>query len=138
MSRPHKHKIVENIPNVTFFKPQGIPLRTLEQVTLTIEELETLRLANLENLSQSQAATQMNIHQSTFQRTLKKARTKVSDALVNGKAIRIQGGNYVQQLQDSDEDMCMCPECKTEVPHQKGTPCRLTECPECGSRMKRK
>lgn len=94
MVRPRKIKEVRFEPNIIYFKPQGVPLRELEEVALTIDELETLRLSSLEKLSQNAAASKMKIHQSTFQRTLTRARDKITDALVNGKAIKIQGGEY--------------------------------------------
>lgn len=65
-----------------------------EDVRLAIDELEAMRLSFLEGLSQSEAAARMEIHQSTFQRALKKALEKITEALVNGKAIRIEGGDY--------------------------------------------
>ncbi|MFP4656489.1 MAG: DUF134 domain-containing protein [Candidatus Woesearchaeota archaeon] len=92
--RPRKIKIVNFEPCVTYFKPHGVPLDQLEETELTIDELETLRLLNIEKMSQSDAATKMRIHQSTFQRTLARATAKVTDSLVNGKAIKIQGGEY--------------------------------------------
>ncbi|MDD3175873.1 MAG: DUF134 domain-containing protein, partial [Candidatus Nanoarchaeia archaeon] len=82
-------------PEITYFKPQGVPLRKLEEVVLTKDELECLRLSELENLSQLQSAELMEIHQSTFQRTLTRAREKITDALVNGKAIKIHGGEIM-------------------------------------------
>lgn len=72
-----------------YFKPQGIPMADLEMVELTKEELEALRLRNIKGLDQIESAKQMNTSQSTFQRILSSACKKISDALVNGKAIRI-------------------------------------------------
>jgi len=94
MVRPRKIKHVNFEPGVTYFKPRAVPLSKLEEVELTIDELETLRLANIEKISQEDAAKKMKIHQSTFQRTIARAREKVTDALVNGKAIKIHGGEY--------------------------------------------
>lgn len=87
-------------PNVTYFKPQGVPMSSLENVELNYEELEALRLANLEKLSQIDAAKKMQVHQSTFQRTLTRGREKITDALVNGKSIKINGGNYKMANRD--------------------------------------
>lgn len=95
MVRPRKCRRVNFEPEITYFKPQGVPLRKLEEVVLTKDELECLRLSELENLSQLQSAELMEIHQSTFQRTLTRAREKISDALVNGKAIKIHGGEIM-------------------------------------------
>lgn len=82
------------MPGVTFFKPAGIPLRALEEIQLTVEEAEAIRLKDLEGLEQEEGAEKMNISRPTFQRILASARQKVADALLNGKAIRIEGGNF--------------------------------------------
>ncbi|MFP4112525.1 MAG: DUF134 domain-containing protein [Candidatus Woesearchaeota archaeon] len=92
--RPRKTKLVNFDPDVTYFKPRAVPLSRLEEIDLTIDELETLRLNNIEKLNQTESAERMGIHQSTFHRTLSRALEKVSDALVNGKAIKIHGGDY--------------------------------------------
>ncbi len=94
MVRPRKIRLVNFQPGVTYFKPRAVLLRQLTEIELTFDELETMRLSNIEKLSQSDAASKMDIHQSTFQRTLTRAREKVTDALVNGKAIKIHGGEY--------------------------------------------
>jgi len=77
------------MPKVDYFKPQGMPLRTLGLIELTVEELEALRLKNIENLDQVECAKIMDTSQSTFQRILSNAYKKISSALVEGKAIRI-------------------------------------------------
>ena len=82
------------IPQVTFFKPAGIPLTGLSEACLLVEEAEAIRLKDLEGLEQEECARRMNISRSTFSRILDSARQKVADALLNGKAIRIQGGNF--------------------------------------------
>jgi predicted DNA-binding protein (UPF0251 family) len=82
------------MPEVTFFKPAGIPLRDLEQVRLTVEEAEAIRLKEIEGLEQEAGAEKMNVSRPTFQRILASARQKMADALLNGKAIRIEGGNF--------------------------------------------
>jgi predicted DNA-binding protein (UPF0251 family) len=94
MPRPSKCRRVAFLPNVTYFKPAGIPLRTLEEIRLSIEEAEAIRLKDLEGLEQEQGAGKMNISRPTFQRVLASARTKIADALLHGKAIRIEGGNF--------------------------------------------
>ena len=94
MPRPTKCRRVDFIPGVTYFKPAGIPLRVLEEVSLTVEGAEAIRLKDLEGLEQEQGAEKMNISRQTFQRILASARKKAVDALLNGKAIRIEGGNY--------------------------------------------
>ena len=87
--RPRKFRMINYTPGIRFFKPQGIPMRTLEIVELNDEELEALRLKNIEDLDQIEAAKIMNTSQSTFQRILTSAYRKMTDALVTGKAIKI-------------------------------------------------
>jgi len=94
MPNNKKLRRVSSIPGATYFKPAGIPLSSLEEVSFSIEEAEAIRLKDMENLDQEQCAGKMNISRSTFQRVLESARKKVADALLNGKAIRIEGGNY--------------------------------------------
>lgn len=94
MSRPIKCRRVAYMPEVNYFKPAGIPLRDLGEVVLSVEEAEALRLKELEWLDQEQAAARMNISRPTFQRVLASARQKIADGILNGKAIRIEGGNF--------------------------------------------
>ncbi|MBU1167724.1 DUF134 domain-containing protein [Patescibacteria group bacterium] len=90
MTRPSLQRRLGQSPQVTFYKPQGVPLRSLEFVDISHEEWEALRLKNVKGLDQTQAAEKMKTSQSTFQRILSEAYRKISEALVNGKAIRIQ------------------------------------------------
>ena len=94
MGRLPKWRCVVSIPEVTYFKPAGIPYRTLEEVRLSVEEAEAIRLKDLEGLEQEECAQRMNISRPTFHRVLVAARGKLADALLNGKAIRIEGGNF--------------------------------------------
>lgn len=94
MSRPFKCRRVCFLPGVTYFKPVGIPLRMLAENQLTLEEMEAIRLRDLEHLEQVECARKMNISRPTFQRVLGSARQKVADSLFAGKALRIEGGNY--------------------------------------------
>ncbi len=87
--RPKSCRRVRFNPEVKYFKPQGVPMSALEIVNLTMEELEALRLRNVNDLEQIKAAQMMNTSQSTFQRILESAYKKITDALVNGKAIEI-------------------------------------------------
>lgn len=89
MVRPRLCRRIKFNPNVTYFKPQGVPMRYLEVIELTAEEAEALRLRNIEDLEQKKAARKMNTSQSTYQRILSSAYKKVTEALVKGKAIRI-------------------------------------------------
>jgi len=94
VARPPKERRVEYLPVVTAFKPAGLPKAALEEVVLTVEELETVRLKDLEGLEQEECAARMEISRPTFQRILGTARGKIADALINGKGLRIEGGNY--------------------------------------------
>lgn len=98
MVRPRKCRRVCFEPNVTYFKPRAVPLSELEEVELAVDEFEAIRLKDLEGLEQEGAAKKMNISQPTFHRLLETGRKKVADALINGKAIKIHGGNY--ELED--------------------------------------
>ena len=127
MSRPPKCRRVAFMPGVKYYKPAGIPLRFLEEVSLSIEGLESVRLKDLEDLDQEQSAQRMNISRPTFQRVLESARKKIAEALLNGKAIRIAGGNYQTvalqltcsnghewdiQWTSSTDTVPQCPTCK--------------------------
>ncbi len=90
MVRPRLCRNVKFNPQVNYFKPQGIPVRCLEVVQMSLEEMEALRLKNLEGMEQTEAAQKMNTSQSTFARILASANQKTADALINGKAIRIE------------------------------------------------
>ncbi len=89
MPRPRQCRRIKFNPEVTYFKPQGVPMRLLDIVELTSEEIEALRLKNSKGLEQTQAAKKMNTSQSTFQRILSSAYKKITQALVEGKAIKI-------------------------------------------------
>ena len=89
MPRPRLCRRIQFNPNITYFKPQGVPMRDLEIIELTTEEVEALRLRNTENLEQEEAAKKMNTSQSTYQRILSSAYKKITEAIIEGKAIRI-------------------------------------------------
>jgi predicted DNA-binding protein (UPF0251 family) len=94
MPRKPKCRRVRFLPNVTYYKPAGIPLRFLKEVALSLEEMEAIRLKDSGRLEQKQCAERMHISRQTFQRVLLSARRKIADAFLNGKAIRIGGGNF--------------------------------------------
>lgn len=128
--RPFKPRRVSSMPHVTFFKPSGIPMTLLEEIVLTVDELEALRLKDLEGFEQYDCASRMNVAQSTLQRILVSARAKVTRAIVEGKALRIQGGVF------SLHDERFCPRCKKKIAisplEEKG------DCPECSKEVKEK
>ena len=93
MPRPRRCRRIGHRPGVTYFKPAGVRMQNLSEIILSVDEYESVRLSDLKGLDQSGAAKKMNISQPTFQRLIKVARKKISDALINGKAIKVEGGN---------------------------------------------
>lgn len=92
MPRPRCCRRVVGQPAAVVFKPAGIPARELTELVLTLDEFEAVRLADFEALYQEQAAAQMGISRPTFSRLVESARRKIAEALVQGKALRIEGG----------------------------------------------
>jgi predicted DNA-binding protein (UPF0251 family) len=159
MARPKRQRYVSFLPGVTYFKPRGIPLGELEEVNLSVDEFEAIRLADWKEIDQVKAAGKMKVSQSTFQRILTLAHKKIAQALVEGKAIKVKGGEIVMPFgfgrspgrgggrgrmggpfSAGPGGVCICtnPECKNEISHQAGVPCYQTKCPKCGSPMIRK
>ena len=92
LPRPPCCRRVEGKPAASIFKPAGIPTRQLDEVVMTLDELEALRLADLDGLYQEQVAERMGVSRSTVSRIVEAAHRKVAAALVHGKALRIEGG----------------------------------------------
>lgn len=90
MPRPKKIRRMQFNPNVYHFKPRGIPMKTLEEVILAPDELEAIKLHDVDGLNQLGAAKKMKISQPTFARTIDSAYKKIAEALIKGKAIRIE------------------------------------------------
>lgn len=90
MVRPRICRRLHFRPKAHYFKPQGIPMRHLEEVILTKEEMEAVKLKDFDGLEQTEAARKMNTSQSTFQRILASARAKIASAMVGGKALKIE------------------------------------------------
>ncbi len=122
--RTKKCRVVSSLPNVTYFKPAGIPLRFLSEIRLSVEEAEALRLKDVEALQQTEAASKMGVSRPTFQRVLSAARQKVADALLNGKAIRIEGGSF--QVVNTSPD-CLA----NQRQETDGSGERRAKCPYC-------
>jgi uncharacterized protein len=126
--RPRCPRRIETEPVVTYFKPRGVPMRELEVVLLSLEELEVVRLSDMEGLDQEEAAQRMGISRRAVWEDLQNARRKIAEALVKGKAIEIGGGDYtvVKRL------MCQCHGCQAvwECPSSIS---EQTQCPFCGS-----
>jgi predicted DNA-binding protein (UPF0251 family) len=126
MPRARKKRCIYVDTNARYFKPRGVPLSNLDIIRLTFEELEAIRLKDLIGLEQTEACEKMGVSQPTFHRILKEARNKVSNALVNSKAIEIFGGDYemgntqfrclncdnVWEVKNtSEEENIQCPKC---------------------------
>ena len=100
MPRPRRPRHIRFNPDTTYFKPRGVPLRSLHEITLRADEVEALRLYNLKELSQTESAEQMKISQPTLSRLLTSARNKIADALINSIAQPLKniGFNFVHNV----------------------------------------
>lgn len=127
MGRPPKFRRVEFLPRCTYFKPAGVPLWSLEEIALTVEELEALRLKDIGGLEQEGCAERMGVSRPTFQRILTSARQKVTQALVEGRAIRVDGGHY-----EYVSRRLRCESCETEWEPSPTKPAGEERCPVCG------
>ena len=127
MVRPKKNRYVKFDPDVSYFKPRGIPMQNLEEVCLTIDEGEAIRLADLLGMSHEEAGRHMGVSRATFGRIVQRARKTVADALINGKAINIEGGNYKIVM---EARIFNCRRCNNEWEEPKGTG-RPKNCPKC-------
>jgi predicted DNA-binding protein (UPF0251 family) len=128
MTRPKCPRLIQGFPNTKYFKPRAIPLSELEEVALTFDEFEAIRLADLEGLYQEVAASKMKISRPTFGRIIESAHKKVADALINGKAIKIEGG----VIKMAQKRLFHCSDCDHywEVAFGTGRP---EACPNCMS-----
>lgn len=162
MPRPCFRRKIWGIPPSSYFRPEGdIPSRE-EEVVLSLDQLEAIRLADLENLYQEEAAQRMGVSRSTFGRILDSAHKKVAEALVQGKPLKIEGGTVeilqpealysqggfrcrrregpkMQEMMGFEgrgmgaAGFCICPKCGYRKPHQAGVRCMDERCPQCGS-----
>ena len=129
MGRSTSRRRVFAVPEVTYFKPGGVPHGTFDEICITFEEAEAVRLRDLEQLEQEQCARSMCVSRTTFARILESARLKIADALLHGKAIRIDGGSFEMAMR--------CFRCadghEWQVPFDVliAAPPRL--CPECST-----
>jgi uncharacterized protein len=127
VARPPIERAVGGVPRVTLFKPAGVPARELEQLQLAVDELEAIRLVDLEGLSHEQAAAAMGVSRQTVGRVLERGRAKVAEALVAGKAILVGGGQYRVEARQ----LC-CAGCGAVWMAAPGDTPPIT-CPSCGS-----
>jgi len=129
MARPKCCRRISEQPGCRVFKPVGIPISNLDEIVLSMDEFEAIRLADLEGLYQEQAAERMNVSRQTFGRIVEAARRKVAQALSEGLALRIEGG----EVEMSDKRTFKCDECQHAwgLPYATGRP---QECPQCKSK----
>ncbi len=92
MPRPCRCRHIRCSPDTNYFKPRGIPIDQLQEINLTLDELEAIRLADFEDFYQEDAAEKMNISRQTFGNIINSAHKKIADALLQGKALKIEGG----------------------------------------------
>lgn len=134
MVRPQNCRRIRRLPEIAYFKPPGIPQSELEEIIVTLDELESLRLADIEGLYHEEAAQSMSLSRATFGRIVESARRKVAEALIRGKAIRIEGGNYTM----TGQPVFHCNDCHHEWLRPLGVGHaiigRPKECPVCKSR----
>jgi predicted DNA-binding protein (UPF0251 family) len=110
MARPHKERTVRYQPKVRLYKPQGIPREFLQTLVLTVDQLEALRLADHEGASHDSGAVKLGVSRATFGRILEAARRTVAEALLQGKALVIEGGTY--SLASEQSFYCLRCRCK--------------------------
>jgi len=130
MARPRQCRRVGCMPESNYFNPRGVPLSALEEVILTVDEFEAIRLADLGGLYQEQAAEKMNVSRQTFGRIIESAHRKVADVLVNGKVLKIEGGDVSMaktkqirchrcrqtfSLCCETKDAAICPHCRKQA-----------------------
>ena len=129
MPRPKQCRRVCLSPDCTYFKPAGVPASTLEEVVVAVDELEAMRLADVDGLYYEQAAEQVGVSRRTFGRIIDSAHKKVAQALIQGMALRIEGG----VIEMSEQRTFRCGDCEHEwqLPFGTGRP---EECPQCQSK----
>lgn len=103
MGRPLKCRTVSCDVSARYFKPQGIPLRDLEEIELSLDEVEAIRLADIEDLYQADAAAKMGVSRQTFGNIIARAHKKIATALLQGKALRICNDADDKHIQHSTE-----------------------------------
>jgi uncharacterized protein len=129
MPRPKRCRRVTSLPSCPVFKPAGVPRSSLREIVLTVDEFEALRLADHEGLYQKRAAERMSVSRQTFGRIVEAARRKVAQALVEGHALRIEGGT----IEMAETRTFKCDDCEHSWQIPFGTE-RPGECPQCQSK----
>lgn len=126
MPRPQKERIVHKPPLFTEFKPTGIARKYLNQISLSLDEYESLRLADFEGLSHNDAADEMEISRSTFTRLIEQARKKIANFIIKGEFLIIEGGNVHFR-----NNIIKCQDCGYMFNININT--KFSQCPECNS-----
>jgi predicted DNA-binding protein (UPF0251 family) len=129
MPRPEKLRRIRCSPASYYFKPKGIPISELEEIPLAKDELEAIRLADLNELFQEEAAAKMNISRATFGRIIMRAHNKIADAIINGKAIRISED---MPLSIKEKSFQTCKGCRRKFRQNL----QNNKCPKCLSNTK--
>jgi len=130
MPRPPRPRSISFLPQVRYFRPLGVPVDKLDEEDLNLEEIEAIRLSDLEELSQAECARRMGISQSTFNRLLENARFKLARCLIEGRAINIRGGTYEVS---GTRHRCMA--CGAQWDEERTASTRHISpqsCPQCG------
>ena len=129
MARPKFCRRVSQEPAYSIFKPAGVPAKMLNEIVLSVDEFEAVRLADLEGLYQEEAAEKMNVSRQTFGRIIGSARQKIARVLCEGLALRIEGG----EVELPDKRTFKCENCKRTWQEPYGTG-RPEKCPKCDSK----
>ena len=126
MGRPKCPRQINCMPGSSYFKPRGIPVSMLDEVVLPVDEFEAIRLADYEGLYHEQAAEKMSVSRTTFGRIVESAHKKVADALINGKALRIEGG----VIKMAEMRKFKCDDCghEWELSYGIGRPSQCSSC----------
>ena len=133
MARPFKWRKIENMPSVSYFAPTDKYDEAMPENILKLEELEAIRLKDLEGLEQEECAVKMEVSRPTFQRILISAREKIADSLINGKSIHIEGGNFTRNI--CNVKCLNCGNAWTEsFENIQAIKSGEYSCPECGSK----
>ncbi|MFT8316203.1 MAG: DUF134 domain-containing protein [Clostridium sp.] len=128
MPRPVKYRKIENLPQYTYFVPMGRRKCEIEDIIIKVEELEAIRLKDIEDLNQEECAKKMHISRQTFQNIIDNARKKIATAIIEGKAINISGGNYTMNI---CQFKCLVCNNIYEIKYEEDR----TICPICGSKQ---
>jgi len=126
MSRPKNNRIVYEPPSYTEFKPAGVSIKSLEEIQLSLDEFEAIRLADLLGMSHEEAANEMGVSRSTFSRLIVKSRKKIAKYFFEGRLLKVDGGNIHFR-----KNIIKCSNCGHMFKTDIGT--MMKTCPECGS-----